>query len=101
MTKIRRIVLLKFKPEITEETIQSLFDAFRAACDGKIPGMTCFSAGAYSSPEGLNKGFTHALTMKFESELSRDNTYSHPEHFRIKDLVFPTVDDMIGFEYAL
>jgi Stress responsive A/B Barrel Domain len=93
---------MKFKPETTEETIQSIFNAYRAAADEKkIPGLTCLSIGIYSSPEGMNKGFTHAVTMIFEDELSRDNMFSHAEHLRVKDIIMPNLDDFIGFEYAL
>jgi hypothetical protein len=102
MSKFCHIVLLKFKPETTEEAIQSIFDSLRALHDEKkIPGLMSYSGGIYSSPEGLNKGFTHAFTMVFEDELCRNNYFPHVEHVRVKDMIIPTVDDVVAFDYAL
>lgn len=102
MTKFCHIVILKFKTETTEETIQSIFNALRALHEEKIiPGLMSFSGGTYSSPEGLNKGFTHAFTMIFENESSRDNYFPHVDHVRVKDMIIPTVDDVVAFDYAL
>lgn len=94
--------MMKIKPEVTEEAIQSIFNALRALHDEKIiTGLISFSGGIYSSPEGMNKGFTHAFSMIFEDELSRDNYFPHVEHVRVKDMIIPIVDDVVAFDYAL
>lgn len=100
MPKYCHIVILKFKQEVESE-VQSIFKMLQALLDEKkIPGLSSFSGGKYSSPEGLNKGFTHAFTMTFDDELSRDNYFPHEDHVRIKDLILPIADDVVAFDYA-
>ena len=58
----------------------------------KIPGLLDFSGGPYSSPEGFNKGFTHGFVTTFADEASRDAYLPHPEHEKVKAIVFPALD---------
>jgi hypothetical protein len=91
MKQIKHAVLLKFKsttPSAKLEEIMAALDGLR----GKIPGLLDFSGGAYSSPEGLNKGFTHGFVMTFTDAASRDAYLPHPEHEKVKEVIFPELD---------
>ena len=80
---IRHIVLMKCKPEATKEQIEQVFAAIAALKDF-IPGILAFEAGENNSPEGINRGYTHAFTMDFVDEQARDTYLPHPEHEKVK-----------------
>jgi hypothetical protein len=88
------------KPGIREDEISAIFEELKGL-KSKIPGLLEFDGGPYSSPEGLNKGFTHAFTMIFDSESSRDAYFPHPDHEKVKDMILPLVDDVIAFDFKL
>ena len=100
MPGIQHIVVVKFKPDVSEETIDDLF-AQLAELQQLIPGITHFSGGPYSSHEGLNQGFTHAFVMTFASTQARDNYLPHPEHERVKAAILPQISEFVIFDYEL
>ena len=95
---IQHIVLLKFKPAVSEETIAGLF-AQLAQLQPMIPGMTSFSGGPYTSDEGLNQGYTHGFIMTFIDAEARNHYLPHPEHQRVKTAILPAVGDVIAFDF--
>lgn len=100
MAVIQHMVLLKFKPETTEEKIADLFSQLSELKE-LIPGIRSFAGGPYSSDEGLNKGFTHGFSMEFDSANARDAYLPHPEHERVKSAIMPCIDDVIAFDFEL
>ena len=98
MPAIEHMVILKFKPDVSEETIRSLF-AQLAELKDLIPGIRSFAGGPYSSDEGLNAGFTHGFSMEFEDASARDNYLPHPEHERVKQSILPCVTEVIAFDF--
>ncbi|HAX89107.1 MAG TPA: hypothetical protein DCY91_23285 [Cyanobacteria bacterium UBA11370] len=78
MPTIQHMVLVQMKPEVTAEKITELFEAL-AQLKQLIPGITYFSGGPYSSPEGLNQGYTHGFLMTFESVEARNTYLWHPD----------------------
>lgn len=93
---------MKFKPDASDVQIQTVFDLLEALKkDDKIPGLLSYSGGKYSSPEGLNKDYTHAFTMIFHDEGSRNDYFPHHEHIKVKDIIISLVDDVIAFDYAV
>ena len=104
MPEFCHIVLLRFKPDIPLDVIDTIFTDLRSLItDRKIPGLLSFSGGPYSSPEGLNKGFTHAFTMTFAGVESRDAYFPHPDHELVKNKILAVigVDDVIAFDYQI
>lgn len=95
----RHMVLLKFKDDVLLENIDAIFAAL-LELQSKVPGIVSYSGGPYSSPEGMNKGFTHGFSMDFASEGERDAYFPHPDHERVKNMILPVVDDVIAFDYA-
>lgn len=102
MVKFTHIVIIKFKADATVDQIESIFSNLKALLnEKKIAGLESFNGGPYSSPEGMNKGFTHAFSMIFSDEKSRDAYFPHPDHIIVKDMIIPLVDDVIAFDFAM
>lgn len=103
MAMITHMVLLKVKKDVPQAQIARVFAAL-AGLQQAIRGITSFSGGAYSSPEGLQRGFTHAFCMTFQSAAARDAYLPHPEHEQVKKLVLEVLegglDGVIAFDYA-
>jgi hypothetical protein len=94
------MVLVKFKPAASRETIAGLF-AELGKLPEVIPGIEHFSWGPYSSPEGLHGGFTHGFLMTFRDAAARDGYLPHPEHERVKQMILPHVEGVIAFDFEV
>jgi hypothetical protein len=92
MPQYKHIVLLKFPPQTSRETIAEIFDAVDDLQE-KIPGILDICAGAYDSPEGLHQGFTHAFIVTFADGEFRDAYLEHLAHEPVKQLI---VEAMAG-----
>ena len=94
---IVHIVLLKIRRDVPQKEVERVF-AELAGLQRKIPG-----GGRYSSPEGMQKGFTHAFSLSFKDAASRDVYLPHPEHEKVKKIVFAVLDGgldgVIAFDY--
>lgn len=98
MAKVQHIALIKFKPGTSQPKIAELLAALRGL-QTLIPGLERFSGGPYSSPEGMNQGFTHGFVMLFTDAAARDRYLPHPEHERVKDMVLPYVENVVVFDF--
>ena len=68
---IVHLVLLKLRRDVSPADATAVFEAI-GALRKVIPGIADYAYGPYSSPEGMNKGFTHGFTMTFESAAARE-----------------------------
>ncbi len=100
MAKVNHIVLFKFKPEVTPQEIENIFNEVLEMTES-IPGIENYSAGTNTSPEGLSQGYTHGLTMTFTDAAARDAYLPHPEHERIRALLLPEVEGVAVFDYEV
>src|ERR1051326_7786444 len=100
---ITHMVLLRVRKDVAQSEIDRVFAAL-AALKGKIPGISSFSGGAYSSREGLQRGFTHGFCMTFPDAAARDAYLPHPEHEKVKKVVLAILDGgldgVLAFDYA-
>ncbi len=98
MAAVQHMVLVRFKPEVSEETIA---ESFRQLAELRelIPGILAFDGGPYASHEGLNQGYTHGFLMTFDSPASRDTYLPHPEHERVKNAILPHVETVVAFDF--
>jgi hypothetical protein len=100
---ITHMVLLRFKRSAPKPEIDRIFGEL-AGLQKKVPGILSFSGGPYSSPEGMQKGFTHGFCMTFQDAASRDAYLPHPEHEKVKKLVLSQLDGgldgALAFDYA-
>ncbi|HTE19356.1 MAG TPA: Dabb family protein [Armatimonadota bacterium] len=76
---VKHCVLLKFGPDADPVAIEACF-AELAALGSTIRGLLDFHGGANTSPEGLNRGYTHGFVMTFETAEARDAYLPHPDH---------------------
>ena len=91
MAAVKHVVLMQLKPETPEKTVTDLF-AELAGLTEVVPGLLNFSGGPYSSPEGLQQGFTHGFVMTFADEASRDGYLPHPAHESVKSQILEHLD---------
>ena len=100
---ITHVVLLKIRRDVPKAQIAAVLEAL-SGLRAKIPGLLSFSGGAYTSPEGMHKGFTHGFVMTFKDEASRDAYLPHPEHEVVKAMVLKVLDGgldgVVAFDYA-
>ena len=98
MKNLRHIVLLSFSATSTKEEIKKVEDAFNQL-PSKIPGIKGYEWGINNSPEGANKGFTHAYFITFHTEAARNEYITDPSHLAFKALMKPYVNDVLVVDY--
>ncbi len=76
---IRHIVLVKVRAEVGGDVVAGILRRVGGLRD-VLPGLVGFAGGLQVSPEGLGRGFTHALTCDFTDEAARDAYLVHPRH---------------------
>lgn len=95
---LRHVVLFKFKEGTTKSQIKEVEDAF-SALPSKIEQIKGYEWGLNNSPEGLEKGFTHAFFLTFESEEDRAIYLPHPDHKAFGAVLTPHLDDVLVIDY--
>lgn len=76
---IRHIVLTKFRPDVTKETIKGIYDGL-AALVGRLPGAANFIGGRSESPEQIERGYMHGFVIDFESWDALQTYTDNEEH---------------------
>lgn len=90
---IHHVVLFKFNTNATPEKIDALAFA-HATLKDRIPGIIRYVWGRSMSNEHLEKGYTHAFIMTFDTMKHRDEYVPHPIHKAlVKQYVDPICDD--------
>jgi hypothetical protein len=88
---ITHMVLLKIRPDVPRPKVAAVFGEI-GGLQQKIPGIRSFAWGPYSSPEGLQRGYTHGFCMTFSDAKARDVYLPHPEHEKVKAKVLEILD---------
>jgi len=95
---ITHLVLIQFKATTTEQNIQQITDG--AYSLQAIPGVKKLNFGKNISPEGLGRGYTHSLTMKFSTTNDRDSVYlPHPIHQKFVRLFVPFTESVLVYDF--
>lgn len=76
---IRHIVLTKFKPEVSEKTIRSIYAGLAALAD-KLSGAANFTGGRSESPEKIERGYMHGFVIDFDSWDALQHYADNEEH---------------------
>ncbi len=76
---IRHCVLVKARPDAPAGELEAVFVDLAALKD-RLPGMLAFAGGSDASPEGLQRGHTHAFTIDFADAAARDTYLADAEH---------------------
>ena len=79
---IRHIVLVRFRTDVTDASIATIFQALHAL-KATIPGILDVAHGANVSPEKLGRGTTHAFTVDFTDEAARDRYLADADHGKV------------------
>lgn len=79
---IRHIVLIRFKPEIAEAHIASLFAELHQI-KAKLPGVLAITAGKSESPEAIERGYMHGFVADFADWTALQAYQDHPDHKRL------------------
>jgi hypothetical protein len=96
--RLVHLVLIKFKKDILPDDLQKITDG--AYSLQQIEGVFDLNFRENISPEGLGKGFSHSLTMKFPSAKDRDSIYlPHPVHQKFVKLFVPFTTDVLVYDY--
>src|ERR1041384_5928625 len=97
---VQHIALLQFKAGTSDATVAEIFQKLERITH-IIPGVTSFSFGLNTSPEGLAQGFTHGMTMTFKDAAARDAYLVHPEHEQFKAEAIPFVANVAVVDFAV
>jgi hypothetical protein len=100
MSKVKHIVLLKFKDGSSEEQIAKFFDDFLDLSE-TVPGIEDYVSGANSSPEARSQGMTHGVIMTFADAPARDAYIAHPDHERFKVMAMEMVDNILVLDFEV
>tara|TARA_A100000164_G_C21929475_1_gene784838 strand:+ start:297 stop:728 length:432 start_codon:yes stop_codon:yes gene_type:complete len=96
--KLIHLVLIEFQSSISSSDFQLITDS--AYSLQQIKGVKELNFGKNTSPEGLNKGYTHSLTMKFSSAYDRDSIYlPHEIHQKFVKLFVPFTESVLVYDY--
>ncbi|WP_374392705.1 Dabb family protein [Tabrizicola sp.] len=77
---IRHIVLLKARPEVTEDHLDAIFADLHAL---RLPGILAIHSGRSESPEQIERGYLHGFTVDFTDWQALAAYQSHPDHQRV------------------
>ena len=96
--RLVHLVLIKFKKDILPDDFQKITD--EAYSLQQIEGVFDLNFRENVSPEGLEQGFSHSLTMKFPTAKDRDSIYlPHPVHQKFVKLFVPFTTDVLVYDY--
>jgi len=96
--KLRHVVLFGFKAAVTDAEIGEIVRRF-VALPAQVPRIEAFEWGANNSPEGLNRGLTHAFTLTFSTAANRDAYLVHPTHAAFAQWVGQFIEAVTVFDY--
>src|SRR3984957_15586292 len=100
MSKVKHVVLLKFKEGTTEEQTGKFFDDLLDLSE-TVPGIDDYVSGNNCSPEGRAEGMTHGFIMTFSDAAARDAYIVHPEHERFKTDALLLVEKILVFDFEV
>ncbi|KUF10714.1 Dabb family protein [Pseudoponticoccus marisrubri] len=76
---IRHIVLIRFRPDVSEAKIAELFEELHRIED-KLPGLIGITSGRSDSPEKMERGYMHGFVADFSDWDGLQAYQDHPEH---------------------
>lgn len=96
---VEHVVLIKAKPEATEEQKTRLIAELGALKD-KVPGITGLSVGRNFSER--SQGFEIGLVVRFVDRASLDAYGPHPAHQEVvQQFLAPVKQDVIVVDYEI
>ncbi len=92
---VQHIVLLKFKPEVTEQQIENIMQAIENL-QQVLPQILSYKGGANNSGVEMDRGYTHGFIMEFDTVADVKSYFEHPIHLKlVEEMLAPaTVDGL-------
>lgn len=79
---IRHIVLIRFRPDVTEDAITAIFTDLQAI-RAKLAGVLAITSGRSESPEAIERGYMHGFVADFSDWAALQAYQDHPDHKRV------------------
>ncbi len=95
---LRHVVLLNFKDDTDEATVEELVAAF-GNLPNEIDEIHDFEWGREDSVENLTKGFTHCFLVTFKSQEDLKAYLPHPAHLGFVKVLKPVLEDVLVVDY--
>jgi hypothetical protein len=93
---IRHIVLYTYQPSVSYQTIVDIYTELDKI-SSRLPGRLSYTWGEYQSPEGRNKGYTHALVTDFANVAAQNAFLNDPIRLEFSQReVIPRMIDGLG-----
>lgn len=81
---IRHIVLIRFRADVPDATIDAIFADLHAIRD-VLPGVIAITSGRSESPEQIERGYMHGFVADFTDWDALAAYQAHPDHRRVGD----------------
>lgn len=95
---LRRVVLLKYKPEVTPEQVRAFDRSFRSL-PSRISAAVELDAGT-NIQSAASAGFTHCNVWTFADAAARMKFLADPAHLAIGVQVRPYLEKALVIEYS-
>ena len=98
---VRHMLVGRFRSDASEDLFQTFIGAFRELAR-TIEGVLSFEYGVNNSPEGLNRGMTHVITLTFRDAATRDAYLLDAEHRRFAEWAgqLNLVEELLVIDYV-
>ncbi|KAF9965798.1 hypothetical protein BGZ70_004106 [Mortierella alpina] len=97
---VAHLILLKFKPSISEAQGHDILKAVAALKDQLPTVVESVHLGVNFSAR--SKGFTHGFTMLFKDRAALETYDKSPEHVKVvQEIIRPNIDDILAFDYDI
>ena len=95
---LNHFVLLKFNDSISNNTLKMIQNASYKLQE--IEEVKDFYFGENISLRGMDKGFTHIISMKFKNSYEMDSIYlPHPIHKEFSAIFRPHTEDILVYDF--
>jgi hypothetical protein len=100
MTAILHVVLVSWRDEVAEATVEELRNTARGMLH-TVPGIMAVEEGPNVSPEGLGNGFDYGLVVTFSDAAARDAYLLHSRHEILADHIRAGANRIVAFDIAM
>jgi Stress responsive A/B Barrel Domain len=97
---LRHVVLFGFGKDQSPAAIAEVIRRF-VELKELVPGIDDFEWGENSSPEGLDRGHSHAFLLTFANSQARDAYLVHPDHVAFGNWVQSFVSSVTVLDYSV
>jgi hypothetical protein len=79
---IRHIVLIRFRPAVSQAEITALFAELHLI-EGRLPGLIAITSGRSESPEQMERGYMHGFVADFHDWAALQSYQQDQAHQRL------------------